>query len=131
MPRSTASPATQLCRGEAWIVKKNLGWRQVISKGMVSVYISSNTIVSPVGALPYNPDMHQINDAVVMDGKLMLSNLPFAEGQHVRIVVEEADEPLTTMVSIHEIRRLLAGGVERFDDALEPIIPQESWEMLK
>ena len=81
--------------------------------------------------LRYNPDMHQINDAVVMDGKLVLSDLPFAEGQHVRIVVAEADQPLTTMVSIHEIRRLLSGGVERFDDPFEPMIPQESWEMLK
>jgi hypothetical protein len=75
--------------------------------------------------------MHQINDAIVTDRKLVLSDLPFAEGQHVRILVAEADEPVAKTASIHEVRQVLKGSVERFDDPLEPMIPQESWEMLK
>ena len=34
-------------------------------------------------------------------------------------------------VSIEEVRRQLKGGVERFDDPFEPMIPGEDWEMLK
>ena len=74
--------------------------------------------------------MHEINDAIVQGGKIVLSQLPFADGQHVRIIVTEtttADQRL----SIQEVRRILQGGVERFDDPFEPMIPSESWEMLK
>jgi len=74
--------------------------------------------------------MHRINDAVLTGGKIVLSNLPFADGQHIRVVVQEADaQPAKT--SIDEVRRILKGGVERFDDPLEPMIPVESWEMFK
>ena len=70
--------------------------------------------------------MHQINDAIVRDGKLILSNLPFAEGQHVRVVVAEVDAQPTTTTSIADVRRLLEGGVERFDGPFEPLIPPEN-----
>ena len=56
--------------------------------------------------------MHEINDAIVQGGKIVLSQLPFADGQHVRIIVTEtttADQRL----SIQEVRRILQGGVER------------------
>jgi hypothetical protein len=79
----------------------------------------------------YNYDMHRISDAIVNGGKVVLSDLPFPDGQHVRVVVEEADADLANRVSIDEVRRLLEGGVERFDDPFEPMIPPESWEMLK
>ena len=75
--------------------------------------------------------MHYIDDAIVKEGKLVVSNLPFAEGQRVRIVMTEVDALPEKIASIHEIRRLLKGGVERFEDALEPMIPEEHWEMLK
>jgi hypothetical protein len=74
--------------------------------------------------------MHEINDVIVQDGKIVLSHLPFADGQHVRVVVAEADVPRPRM-SIQEIREILKGGVERFDDPFEPMIPSENWEMLK
>jgi hypothetical protein len=64
--------------------------------------------------------MHRIEDAIVQGGKLVLTDLPFAEGQHVRVVVAEVDAPVKT--TIHEVRRLLAGGVERFDDSTEPLL---------
>jgi hypothetical protein len=35
--------------------------------------------------------MYPIDDAIVMGGRLILSDLPFSDGQRVRIVVMEAD----------------------------------------
>ncbi len=75
------------------------------------------------------PAMHQIDNAIVRGGTLVLSDLPFAEGQHVRILVAPVDVQLEQRSSIDEICRLLKGGVERFDDPFEPLIPLESWEM--
>lgn len=74
--------------------------------------------------------MHRINDAVVHGGQLVLTDLPFADGQHVRVVVAAADADRPRM-PIAEVRRLLKGGVERFDDPFEPMIPADHWEMLK
>lgn len=79
----------------------------------------------------YNGNMHQIDDAIVREGRLVLSNLPFAEGQHVRIFVAELDVPPLKKASIGEIRQLLKAGVERFDDPFGPMIPVENWELLK
>ena len=73
--------------------------------------------------------MHRINDAVVHEGKLVLTDLPFADGQHVRVVVEAEAIPARTTIA--EVRRLLKGGVERFDEPFEPLIPTDHWEMLK
>jgi len=75
--------------------------------------------------------MHQIDDAVVHGGKIILSDLPFAEGQRVRIVVAEVDAQPAKTASIEEVRRILKGGVERFDDPFETMIPADHWEMLK
>jgi hypothetical protein len=74
--------------------------------------------------------MVAINDAIVQGGKIVLSHLPFADGQRVRVVVAESDEP-TKKLSIQKVREFLKGGVERFDDSFEPMIPGEDWEMLK
>jgi hypothetical protein len=74
--------------------------------------------------------MHEINDAIVRDGKVILSHLPFADGQHVRILVAEADQT-GKKIPIQKVREILKGGVERFDEPLEPMIPSEDWEMLK
>jgi hypothetical protein len=73
--------------------------------------------------------MHQIDDAIIRDGKLELSNLPFADGQHVRVLMTE--RPQERPLSIHQIRQMLKGGVERFEDPFEPMIPTDQWEMLK
>jgi len=74
--------------------------------------------------------MHEINDAIVQSGKVVLSHLPFADGQHVRIIVDEVIEPGKRM-PIQQVREMLRGSVERFDDPFEPMIPSENWEMLK
>jgi hypothetical protein len=73
--------------------------------------------------------MHQIDDAIVQGGQIVLSHLPFADGQRVRVIVSESGAP--GYLSIEEVRRQLRGSVERFDDPTEPMIPQENWEMLK
>lgn len=75
--------------------------------------------------------MHRINDAVVHGGRLVLTDLPFAEGQHVQVVVAEQDSQAAKPVSIDEVRSLLRGGVERYDDPFEPSIPSDNWEMLR
>lgn len=75
--------------------------------------------------------MHRIDDAVVKGGRLILSGLPFAEGQHVRVIVNEVDARQPVTASIHEIRRILKGCVEHFEQPFEPLIPLEDWEMLR
>jgi hypothetical protein len=75
--------------------------------------------------------MHRIYDAVVRGGKLVLADLPFAEGQRVQVVIATIDGPGVKRVSIQEARSALRGGVERFDDSFEPSIPPDDWEMLK
>ena len=75
--------------------------------------------------------MHRIHDAIIKGGKLVLSGLPFAEGQHVEVLVGELQSESTKRVSIAEVRSALRGGVERYDDPFEPLIPLDSWEMLK
>jgi hypothetical protein len=73
--------------------------------------------------------MQEINDVIVHDGTIVLNDLPFVDGQHVRMVVvkEELDE----RPSIEQVRQVLRGHVERFDDPVQPMIPDETWEMLK
>ncbi|MBA3777139.1 MAG: hypothetical protein H0X11_11980 [Betaproteobacteria bacterium] len=61
----------------------------------------------------------------------MLSHLPFADGQRVRVIVAESDAAPVGRLSIEDVRRQLKGGVERFDDPCEPMIPSGDWEMLK
>jgi hypothetical protein len=75
--------------------------------------------------------MYQVDDAIVRGGKIVLSDLPFPEGQHVRVVVAELNGESAERLDIQEVRRLLGGSVERFDDPFEPSIPPEDWEMLK
>jgi hypothetical protein len=75
--------------------------------------------------------MHQIDDAVVRDGKIVLSDLPFADGQHVRVIVAERELDAMRRIPIADVRRQLKGGVERFEEPFEPMIPSGDWEMLK
>jgi hypothetical protein len=79
----------------------------------------------------YSEHMHRINDAIVTGGKLVLSGLPFAEGQHVEVVVAELPSESMKRNSISDVRSALRGGVERYDDPFEPSIAVDGWEMLK
>jgi hypothetical protein len=76
--------------------------------------------------------MHQIDDAIVRGGRIVLSNLPFADGERVRVIVSGGqDAACQKPLSIEEVRRQLRGGVARFDNPFEPMIPGGDWEMLK
>ncbi len=75
--------------------------------------------------------MHEINDLIVQKGKIVLTQLPYADGQHVRVIVVEAEAQPAKRASISEIRQLLKGSVERFDEPTVPMIPNELWEILK
>ena len=73
----------------------------------------------------------RVNDAIVRDGKVVLSHLPFADGQHVRITVSESQRTPQLRRTIQQVREILKRGVVRFDDPTEPMIPSDTWEMLK
>ena len=75
--------------------------------------------------------MHRIEDAIVQDGKVVLSQLPFPDGQHVRIIVDPTESLPAARKTIEEIRSILKGGVARFDSPFEPMIPSDDWELLK
>jgi hypothetical protein len=77
-----------------------------------------------------NDSKHEINDTIVQGGKIVLSHLLYVDGQHVRIIVAETNEP-GMRISIQKLREILKGGVERFEQPFEPMIPSENWEMLK
>ena len=73
--------------------------------------------------------VHRISETVVHRGQITLTDLPFANGQRVQVTI--TDVPAEKCRSIGEVRQLLRGGVERYDDPTEPAIPIDSWEMLK
>jgi hypothetical protein len=76
--------------------------------------------------------MHEVHDAVVQGGSIVLTNLSFADGQRVRVTLSEGNAAAPPQrVPIEEVRRELKGGVERFDEPFEPMVPTDHWEMVK
>ena len=75
--------------------------------------------------------MHQVNDAIVKNGKITLTELPFADGQHVRVTIDEVLAEPEKKRTIEEVRELLRGSVIKFDNPTDPMIPEEDWEMLR
>ena len=70
-----------------------------------------------------------VDDAVVHEGKLLLSGLPVPDGSHVRVVVTDVLDGRSQ--SIEAVRSILRGKVERYDDPFAASIPPDSWGMLK
>jgi hypothetical protein len=62
---------------------------------------------------------------------VVLSDLPFADGQRVRVTITETVASQSPRLSIADVRAQLRGAVERFDDPFEPMISPTDWEMLK
>ena len=60
----------------------------------------------------------------------MLSNVPFADGQHVRVTVAEVADVRVERIPIAEVRNQLRGSMQ-LGEPDEPMIPQSDWEMLK
>jgi hypothetical protein len=81
-----------------------------------------------VGCCVLELHMRESKNAVVHGGKILLSNLPFPDGKHVRVIVEETDQLVAQKIPIKQVRELLKGGVERFDNPFEPMISGEDWE---
>lgn len=73
--------------------------------------------------------MQHVGQAVVHGGQVTLSGLDLPDGQRVQVVVTQVPEQQSR--SIHEVRQILRGAVKRYDDPFEPVIPADSWEMLK
>ena len=70
--------------------------------------------------------------AIVRFGQIVIDGLPFQDGQPVRVSVTTAPaEPVPVKRSMDEIRRIVAGSTDQLDDPGEPMIPLDSWEMLK
>jgi hypothetical protein len=72
--------------------------------------------------------VHRIENAIVQDGELRLTGLPFRNGEHVQVQV--APVPSPSRVPVQEARRILRGSVVHFDAPLDPVIPVDDWEML-
>lgn len=76
--------------------------------------------------------MHRIDDAIVHNGKLTLVDLPFAEGQHVQVVVtEQSTLEISKRLTIDEARAIVRGSTDQIVDPGEPMIPEDAWDALK
>ena len=75
--------------------------------------------------------MHEFNDIIVRDGKLLLPDLPYPDGKHVRVIVTEPQPSAPQRLPIEKVRQMLKGCVTEHADLTEPMIPQQEWEMLK
>jgi hypothetical protein len=73
--------------------------------------------------------MQHIGQAVVRGGQVVLSGLALADGQRVQVVITQLPDQQSR--GIREVRQILQGAVERYDDPFEPVISADSWEMLK
>jgi hypothetical protein len=69
----------------------------------------------------------RVQQADVRGGQVVISGLPLSDGK-VDVIVTDAD---SARRNIKDVRGLLRGGVERYDDPFEPVISPDAWEMLK
>ena len=67
---------------------------------------------------------HQIETAVQSNGKIVLENLPFDEGEEVEIII------LETKVKKETAQKSLRGTLLKYEQPFEPIAV-EDWEALK
>ncbi len=73
--------------------------------------------------------MHQVNDVIVHDGQVTLTELPFKDGEHVRVLLLPTGS--LPRLSIQEVRQRLRGKAVWIGDPTEPIIPTEEWDAFK
>jgi len=69
----------------------------------------------------------RVEQAQVRGGQVVISGLPMPDGK-VDVIVSDAHPARR---NINEVRGLLRGGVERYDETFEPVISPDAWEMLK
>lgn len=75
--------------------------------------------------------MHYTQQTVIHKGQLVLTNLPFADGQPVSVLVSDRKPSAQPRPSIHQVQEMLKGGVIKFDLPFEPMIDEQDWEALK
>ncbi len=68
----------------------------------------------------------QVEAIVQQNGRIVIDDLPFDEGEKVEVIVREADS------SDHKRRENpLKGTLIKYDDPFEPAVPPEDWEALQ
>lgn len=70
--------------------------------------------------------MDRTTEAIVQNGRVVIDDLPFVDGQRVRIIVSDR-----LPRSIADVRAELRGAVDKFESPEEPMIPIDSWETLR
>ena len=67
----------------------------------------------------------RIEATIQPNGRVVLNDLPFEEGEQVEIIVLETNGKQTEPKS-----NPLKGSVLRYDDPFEPATPNEDWDVL-
>lgn len=68
----------------------------------------------------------RIETTVQRNGRVVLDNLPFDEGEHVEVIIAEAKH---SEVPVRTFR--LKGTLLKYDDPFEPATPVEDWDALQ
>ena len=68
----------------------------------------------------------RIEAIVQRNGRLIIDDLPFDEGEVVEVVVSDA-KGLASVTDVNPLK----GSVLKYDDPFGPAVSQEDWEVLK
>ena len=63
----------------------------------------------------------------ILNGQVIVDNLPFDDGKDVEIIVTEIEKKTTDKANPYPLR----GTPYRYDDPFEPLVLLEDWEALK
>ncbi len=70
----------------------------------------------------------RVEATVQMNGRVVLEDLPFEEGEKVEIIVLEAENGANVA---RDNPYPLRGTLYKYEDPFEPATPLEDWEVLK
>ncbi len=68
-----------------------------------------------------------VETTVQTNGRVIVENLPFDEGDTVEITVREKERTPGEKTNPYPLR----GAAYRYDDPFSPIVPLQDWEALK
>ena len=69
----------------------------------------------------------RVETTVQPNGRVIVENLPFDEGDKVEIIISEAKDETNKLENPYPLR----GTPYKFDDPFEPATPLKDWEALK
>ena len=69
-------------------------------------------------------EAHRVEAVVQPNGRIVLEDLPFEEGEKVEVIVLEANEQT-------DDDNPLKGTLLKYDDPFEPAVPLEDFEVLR